>query len=146
MPDATLTRARRLHLARVRLDRRNQFGHRLVRRVRSNLNTRRVGIDKRDRRVRRAVELGQFLPVHHPDLDGDDADRVAVGRGLGDRAVTDDATAAGAVHDVDRLAQLLFEQYADDAGRRVGAAAGSPRHDQRDRALGVGGEGRPCEQ
>ena len=60
------------------------------------------------------VEVGQPLPVHHADLDRDHADRVAVGRRGRDRAVADDAAAAGAVDDVDRLAELLLEQRADD--------------------------------
>jgi hypothetical protein len=49
--------------------------------------------------------------MHHRDLDGDEADRVAVGRGLRDRAVADDAVAAGAVDDVDRLPSS-FSRYA----------------------------------
>ena len=53
--------------------------------------------------------------------------------------MADHARAAGAVHDVDRLLQLLLEQTADDAGGGVGAAAGAPRHDQRDRTLRPGG-------
>ena len=55
-----------------------------------------------------------------------------------DRA--DGAAAAGAVHDRDRLSQLLLEQSTDDARRRVGAAAGCPRHDELDRALGIRGK------
>ena len=48
--------------------------------------------------------------MHHADLDRDQADGVAVGRRRGDRVVADDAAAAGAVDDVDRLAELLLEQ------------------------------------
>ena len=65
----------------------------------------RIGVDQADRRVRRAGEVGQALPVHHADLDRDQADRVAVGRRGRDRRVADDAAAAGAVDDVDRLAR-----------------------------------------
>ena len=52
--------------------------------------------------------------------------------------MADDAAAAGAVDDIDRLLQLLFEFGRDVAGDRVGAAAGAPRHDQGDRPLGPG--------
>jgi hypothetical protein len=41
--------------------------------------------------------------MHHPDLDGDEADGVAVGGAGGDRLVADHPRAAGAVHDVHRL-------------------------------------------
>src|SRR5205085_8523767 len=54
----------------------------------------------------------------------------------------DDARAAVAVDDVDRLLQLLLEQRADDARSGIGAAARAPRHDERDRPLrkGRGGD------
>ena len=109
----------------------------LVRRIGGDLQAGRIEVDQSDRRVRRAGELGQALPVHHADLDGDHADRVAVGRRRGDRRMADDAAAAGAVDDVDRLAQLLLEQGADDPRRGVGAAAGGPGHDQGDRAFRI---------
>ena len=57
--------------------------------------------------------------------------------------MADHARAAGAVHDIDRLLQLLLEQAADDARSGVGAAAGAPRHDERDRTLRPGGLGGP---
>ena len=85
------------------------------------------------------AELGQPLPVHHRDLDGDEADRVAVRRGLRDRAVADDAIAAGAVDDVDRLAEILLQIRAEEARDGVGAAARAPRHDQRDRTIRIRG-------
>jgi hypothetical protein len=53
--------------------------------------------------------------------------------------VTHDAAAAHAIDDVDRLADFLLEQRADDPRRGVGAAARRPRDDQRDRPLGIGG-------
>ena len=76
--------------------------------------------------------------MHHPDLDGDHADRVAVGCCRRDRRMADDAAAAGPVHDIDRNAQLLLHQAADDPRRRIGAAAGRPRHDHGDRPLRIG--------
>ena len=73
--------------------------------------------------------------MHHVDLERDQADRVAVGRGAGDGGVTHDAVAAGAVDDVDRLAEVLFQRGGDVARDGVGAAAGGPGHDQRDRPI-----------
>jgi hypothetical protein len=136
VPDAALAGARRLELAGVRLDRGDEVGDGLVRRVGAHLQAGRVGVDEADRRVRRARDLGEALPVHHADLDRDQPDRVAVGSRARDRLVADDTAAAGAVDDVDRLAEVLLEQRADDARGRVGAAAGAPRDDQRHRALG----------
>ena len=115
----------------------DQLGDRLVGRVGGDLHARRVEVDQPDGRVRRAGELGETLPVHHPDFDGDEADRIAVGRRRGDRRVADDAAAARAIDDVDGLADLLFEQRADDPRRCVGAAAGGPRHDEGDRAFRI---------
>jgi len=54
--------------------------------------------------------------------------------------------AAGAIDDVDRLAQLLFQQRADDPGGSVRAAAGAPGHDQRDGSFGIRGAGHGDEQ
>jgi hypothetical protein len=68
--------------------------------------------------------------MHHGDLDRDHADGVAVGWCRGDGLVPDRARAARAVHDDDRLLELAFQEAADDARGRVGAAAGAPRHDE----------------
>ena len=51
--------------------------------------------------------------------------------------MADHAAAAGAVDHGDRLAQVLFHQAGDDAGGGIGAAAGTPGHDQRDRSRGI---------
>jgi hypothetical protein len=77
--------------------------------------------------------------VHHSDLDRGDADGVAVGLRFRDRGMADDAGAARAVHDVDRLADLLLQQGGDDACGGVGAAACAPGHDQGQRPFGIGG-------
>ena len=138
MPDAALAGARCLELAgRRRLDGVGKLLHRLVRRVRFDLDAGRILVHQGKRRVAPRRELGQPLPMHHRDLDRDDAERVAVGRGGGDRRVADDAGAADAVDDIDRLAEILFEQSRDDARGGIGAAAGAPRADQLDWPGGV---------
>jgi hypothetical protein len=138
VPDAALAGARGLVLAGLGLDGVDQVLDRLVRRIGAHLQAGRIGVDEAERRVRRAFEVGQALPVHHADLDRDQADGVAVGRRLGDRAVADDARATGAVDHVDRLLQLLLEQRADDARGGVGAAARAPGDDQGDRPFRIG--------
>jgi hypothetical protein len=135
-----------LNLPGIGLDGGQQVLHRLVRRVGAHLDAGRIGVHQPDGRVRRAGELGQALPVHHADLDGGQADRVAVGRGRRDRRVADDAAAAGAVDHGHGLAEFLLHQAAEDARGGIGAAAGPPGHDQRDRTgrvvLRGGGQGR----
>ena len=79
--------------------------------------------------------------MHQGDLERDETERVTVRRGGRDRLVADHARPAGAVHDVHRLLEIAFQHVGDLAGDRVGAAAGGPRHDQRDRPLR---EGRLC--
>ena len=138
MPDTTLPGARRLQLAGVGFDRSQQVVDGLVRCIGAYLNAGRVCVDQRERRIRSTGQLGQPLPMQHADLDGRQADRVAVGSGRGNRRVTDDAVATGAVDDVDRLSQLFFEQRSDDASSGIGAAACAPRHDQGDRTCGIG--------
>jgi hypothetical protein len=74
--------------------------------------------------------------------DGERADRplperVAVGRGLGDRVDADGERAARPVVDDYRLAQLLRQGRRDDARDVVGGAAGRLRDDQADRPLRV---------
>ena len=132
MPDAALTGAGCLELAvRRRLDRVGQLLDVLVRARRVDLHARRVLVHQRQRRVAGRIELGEALMVHHRDLDRDHADGVAVGRRGRDRRMADDARAAGAVDDVERLPEILLENGRDDARGRVGAAAGAPRTDHR---------------
>jgi hypothetical protein len=64
--------------------------------------------------------------------------RVAVGLGRGDGAVADDARAARAVDDGHRLAEFLLHQGCQNARRGVGAAAGTPGHDDGDRPFRIG--------
>src|SRR3982074_2319306 len=82
-------------------------------------------------------EIGRPWPMHHRDLDRDDAERVAVGRGGRNRRMADDARAADAVDDAHRLPEILLEQSRDDARGGVGAAARAPRADQLDRTGGI---------
>ena len=134
VPDAALAGAGRLHLARrARLDGVGQVLEVLVGRIAPDLDAWWVLVDERERRVALRRELGQALPVHHADLDRQHAERVAVRRGRRDRGMAHDAAAAGAVHDVHGLAELPLEQGGHDADRRIGAAAGAPGADHRDR-------------
>ena len=73
-----------------------------------------------------------------------DADRVAVGRGMGELAHGDGTGGARDVVDDDLLAELLAHALAHDARHEVGRTARGERHDQGDRLAGIGlGEGRP---
>ena len=103
-----------------------------------DLDAGRILVHQRERRVAVGLELGEALPVHHRDLDRDDAERVAVGGRGGDRRMADDARAAGAVDDVEGLLQLLLQHRRDDARGRVGAAAGAPGADDGDGAVRPG--------
>ena len=139
MPDAALARAGRLQLAgRRRLDGVGQVLDRLVGAAGRHLDAGRVLVHEGERRVAVRLQLGEALPVHHRDLDRDDAERVAVGRRGGDGRVADHARAAGAVDDVEGLLELLLEHGRDDARRRIGAAAGAPRTDHGDRTVRPG--------
>ena len=135
MPDAALAGAGGFHLAGGRrLDGVGKFLHGLVGRGCVHGDARRVFVHQRERGVALRVEFGEALPVHHGDFHRDHADRVAIGCAGRDARMPDHAGAAGAVHDVERLAEVLFEQRCDDARRRVGAAARAPGHDHGDRA------------
>src|SRR6185503_853982 len=65
--------------------------------------------------------------------DAADADRVAIGRRLGDHVRADVAARAGAVLDEDRLAPGLGPAIADQTRIDVGDAAHGKRHDDPDR-------------
>ena len=64
---------------------------------------------------------------------GDDAERVAVGRGFRHRADADGAAGAALVLDHELLAQTLRQAVGENARRDVGVAAGRERHDHRHR-------------
>jgi len=137
VPDAPLRGTRRLELPRIRLDRLHQVAERLVRRVRAHLHAGRIEVDQAKRREGGARQIGESLVVHHRDLDGDDADRVAVRRRRCDRLVPDHAAPAGAIDHVDRLPEIPLDRACEHARDRVGAPTGSPRHDQRDRTVRI---------
>src|SRR5581483_10151806 len=65
------------------------------------------------------------------------ADRVAVGLGASELGHADGRRCAGLVDDDDRLAELGLCSLGQHARRLVRAAARGPRHDQRDRLVGV---------
>jgi hypothetical protein len=74
------------------------------------------------------------------------AERVAVGRGLGDRVGAEIAARARLVLDHEVLAELVLEVIGDQPHHQVGGRAGAERHDQLDRpgrpALRQGGNRR----
>ncbi len=74
--------------------------------------------------------------------DGNDQERVAVGRRLGGEVGADDTAGAAAVIDEDLLAQSLAELIGDDAADHVVAAAGRERDDHADRAARIVVRGR----
>ncbi|EEF22314.1 conserved hypothetical protein, partial [Ricinus communis] len=142
VPDAALPGAGRLELARIGLDGLQQVVEVLVGRIVAHGQRGRVEVHQRQRREVARGQLGQALVMHHRNLHRGDADGVAIRRGTGDGLVAHRTIAAGAIDHVDRLAQVLLQQGADDAGRGIGTAAGAPGHDQRDRTFGPGGKGR----
>ena len=75
--------------------------------------------------------------MHHADLDGGNANRVAIGRSGGNRRVAHDAAAAGTVDNIHRLAEVFLKQAANDAGSGIGSAASTPGHDQGDGPVGI---------
>ena len=133
MPASALPGARGHDLVRVRLDVREQFLDGLEGRVRLHMDRGEILVDERERRVLLPREIGETDPVHLVDFERDETERVAIGRGGRDRQVSDHARAAGAVHDVHRLLEIALQHHGDLARDRIGAAAGRPRHDQRDR-------------
>ena len=94
-----------------------------------------VLVDQPERRELLERKIGKPRPVHQGDLQRDEAERVTVRRCSRDRLVADHARSAGAVHDVHRLLEIALHDVGDLARDRVGAAAGGPRHDQRDGSL-----------
>jgi hypothetical protein len=139
VPDAALACARGLELAGGRrFDRVGEVLDGLVRRVRLDLDARRIFVHQRQRRVVFRRQLGQALPVHHRDFHGDDAERVAIRLRGRDRRVADHAGTTGAVDDVDWLAEVFFQQSRDDARGGVCTAACAPRTDHLDRAARIG--------
>ncbi len=84
------------------------------------------------------AELGIEERVHHQGAVDGEQKRVAVGLGLGDRLRADDGVGARPVVDDDLLAEVLAHLLADQAAEHVGRTARRERHDQGDRAGGVG--------
>ena len=76
--------------------------------------------------------------MHHRDFHGQHADRVAIRRRGSDLGVANDAGSAGAVDDVEWLAELLFQERRDDACGCVRSATHTPGHDQSHRARRIG--------
>ena len=146
VPDAALAGARGLHAARVGLGVSQQGADVVVLGVDVDGHAGRIGVVQRDRGIVLVAEFGQADPMHHRDLDRDDADRVAVRLGRGDGLVADDAAAAGAVDHVHRHAELVLHDLGDHPAGGVGAAAGGPGHDHLDRALGIFGAGGTVDQ
>ena len=79
MPDAALGGAGCLELAGARPDGLQQITEILKRRIRPDLTAAGIEIDEPQRRERGAGQIGEPLMMHHRNLDGDDADGIAVG-------------------------------------------------------------------
>ena len=112
------------------------------------------GADHHDRREildRIVRQVSAQTHRHRVRARGGDADRVAVGRRLGDRVGADIAAGADPVVDHDLLAQPGPQPLRQDARDDVGAAAGRERHDQPDRPVrpgsvaGLRGGGARCQ-
>src|SRR6185437_10043693 len=76
----------------------------------------------------------------------DDADGVAVGRRILALARGDIAGAAGLVLDDQRLAETALQRVVQDAHEDIADAAGARGREDADRAVGIIGGGRGCEQ
>ena len=126
----------------------------LRRHRRMHQHDQRAGRDQADRReilARVVADIGIERRIDRERAGAAEHERVAVGRGLRDRARRDRAAGAAAVLDHDLLAERLAHLLGDDARHHVVAAAGRVGHDQRDRPVGIvlrrgrrcGREGRP---
>ena len=101
-----------------------------------------VGVDAADRDIVLIGIVGHILRQVGRDLPGDHADGVAVGIGIGDGLMADNAAGAGQVVDGDGLAKLLLKSGAEGAQAVIRAAAGAPGVDGVDALAGiVRGEG-----
>jgi hypothetical protein len=82
--------------------------------------------------------------------DGERADRahaqgIAIGRRFGREIEPERERAAGAVIDHDLLMKFVGQGGGEDAGERIGRAAGGLRHDHADRVVGIFGPRSGCE-
>ena len=96
-----------------------------------------VGVDAADGDIVLIGVLGHILGQIGRDLPGDHAHGVAVGIGIGDGLVADDAAGAGQVIHGSGLSQLLVQSSAERAQAAVGAAAGAPGADHVDALGGI---------
>ena len=63
------------------------------------------------------------------------AERVAIGRGLGDDVGADDGVSAGLVFEDDGLAERLGDLLPDEPGHEIGVATRCVGHDHTDRTV-----------
>ena len=119
-----------------------QLGPGLPRRLRARREHRRGRGDQAHRLEVGVLDVGDAGVVGRVDVVVDGVQRVAVGgrvlrlfRALGARGAAD-------IRDHDRLAEALLHERRERPEEVVGVAAGGPRHDQLDRAVGVRGERR----
>ncbi len=123
-----------IEFAGLRLGQRHQLAHVLGRHVARHDEHFRHRDHQGDRReiLQRLVRHLLHALVDRERAQIDDADGVAVGRGLGDGIGAERAARAAAIVDHDRLLGQLRHALADDAGDDVVGPAGRERHDQLD--------------
>ncbi len=137
LPTAMVPRLSLPGCARAALSR---LGHRLVGRIRAGREHQLEIAERGDRgEVLHQVE-GKLLVDRLADRGavGDEAERIAVGRGGDHRARRGDAAGARHVLDHEALAELLAELVGGEPRGRVGDAAGSERQDHPHRPAGIG--------
>ena len=127
-------RAREHDLARIGLGGLDQLFHIVGGKIRPRHDQKARARDLRHRRQCGGV-VRHVLARHRGDdlARGHDAERVAVGRGVRDQLIAEDAAGARLVLDDDRLAEPLLHGVGEDAADDVGAAAGAERDDDMDR-------------
>ena len=127
-----------LDVAGLGFGERDEFLDRLGRQIRIDRERVRARCEQRDRRKRLQRVVGQLVERRIDRMrDGDDQQRVAVGRRLRHQLGADDAAGAGLVLDDELLAEPLAELRADDARQDVVEPARRERHDHPHRPVRI---------
>ena len=127
-----------LDIAGLGLGKRDEFLDRLGRQIRIDRERVWARCEQRDRRKRLQRVVGQLVERRVDRMrDGDDQQRVAVGRCFRHQLGADDAAGAGLVLDHELLAEPLAELRADDARQNVVEPARRERHDHPHRLVRI---------
>ena len=129
--------ARKYDLARIGLGRGDQLFHAVGRKIRARHDQQAGGGNLADRGKGRQRVVAHVLSRDGGDdlAGGHDAERVAVGRGVRDHFIADDAAGAGLVLNHHRLAEFALHRVSQDAADDVGAAARTKGNNETDRLL-----------